>query len=598
MREEAVSGRKWIITIGIDTYQNLPSLRNAVNDAHNVQRLFETLGYVAPFEPLINSKATSKAINTLILDQLRHHLQPDDTLVLFFAGHGAVREDERGGAVGFLAPVEAGAEWSNYLRIDTLLDEIGRLPALHILVIIDTCYSGHALGGTFARQVTPGTSGRPASRRALTSARAHQLAQDGSGQQINSPFTSILLDAFTLQDNDIALGDFDQDGSIIGIELGLFVQLEFGKTSQYKQMPDFGSFHHDERGEFVVASVGTPQKQDDPLMISHLRDAQRWLQNKGDRAYLYRGGQLSAALAWRARQQDTDIRDEVDIFLNAARHWRRLRRLAVVAGALLLVTALYLAGAAIYRWRLMVDARTQTVVFQRATVRLGVDGKSMPVNSFRLDVHEVSARQYWLCYRASQCGMPAGMPDYKDLVISSEDEVLPVVSVSMFNARDYCAWQGGRLPTIAEWEYAVRGLAYRTWPWGEDEPTRRHININLFNTPDPDPFSDRLVAVQDPAYEDGVTDEGVWHLLGNAREWTGTLVTGCPHDEHGRFVEVHQCAIWDGSDSALGLFAAGLSYRDDLVPEDAYRVSEFLNLSALAHDVDLGFRCAYDYEQE
>jgi hypothetical protein len=48
----------------------------------------------------------------------------------------------------------------------------------------------------------------------------------------------------------------------------------------------------------------------------------------------------------------------------------------------------------------------------------------------------------------------------------------------------------------------------------------------------------------------------------------------------------------------LGLFAAGLSYRDDLVPEDAYRVSEFLNLSALAHDVDLGFRCAYDYEQE
>ena len=44
------------------------------------------------------------------------------------------------------------------------------------------------------------------------------------------------------------------------------------------------------------------------------------------------------------------------------------------------------------------------------------------------------------------------------------------------------------------------------------------------------------------------------------------------------------------------LFAAGLSYQDDLVPEDGHRVSEFLNVNATVHRDDLGFRCAYDQD--
>lgn len=134
-------GKNVCLLIGAQNYSdaNIPSLSNPIADAVKLKMILKST-YNFSDENVIQlfNPGTDDVKRQLL--ELTNQLQPEDNLLIFYAGHGIWVEKEK---KGYWLMTDAKRNDPNtWLPNKTVLDLVAKIPSRHTLLITDACFSG------------------------------------------------------------------------------------------------------------------------------------------------------------------------------------------------------------------------------------------------------------------------------------------------------------------------------------------------------------------------------------------------------------------------------------------------------------------------
>ncbi|QBL09689.1 formylglycine-generating enzyme family protein [Rheinheimera sp. D18] len=241
--------------------------------------------------------------------------------------------------------------------------------------------------------------------------------------------------------------------------------------------------------------------------------------------------------------------------------------------ALITTLAFALSTVAVAADTVVIDAGT----FKPA-IRLNKTEQNINIAAFALDRNSVSEQQFANFVLANPQWQRSQVPIIfadKDYLRHWQDEVTPahsanadtpVTRVSWFAARAYCQAQGGRLPTLNEWEYSVQ-------QWREQQQLSdanyAKLVFSWFSNPQQTLFAEQITA-------------GPAGLIGKVNEW----------------VDDFQLLLTNGDDvdalsGSCGDTARFMAEFDTAHYASFLRYQSRSNYRPQSTTSTLGFRCAY-----
>lgn len=177
------------------------------------------------------------------------------------------------------------------------------------------------------------------------------------------------------------------------------------------------------------------------------------------------------------------------------------------------------------------------IYFSAGSFRSGADRKTVALPAFFIDETEVSNADFAEFCRTAGCKPPDAPAD------------LPVVNVTVAQARAYAQWKGKRLPTSLEWERAARGIDGNPFPWGDAaDPSRANVRDN--------PALKQHVLMPVRSF----TPTPLYQLVGNA--WEIVEGAGAPEIRGGSFnTPLSEAAIIQGKPIAETGSAPDIGFR-------------------------------------
>ena len=139
-----IKGRRLALVIANEAYQRWPRLNTPLSDAESVtQALQQHFGFKVTVVQNATRQQTLAALN-----RLRMQAGPEDQVLVYYAGHGHMDEVT---ARGYWIPVDGDAkDIAQWVSVIDVSDQLAAMPARHVMVIADSCYSG-----TLTRSLIP-----------------------------------------------------------------------------------------------------------------------------------------------------------------------------------------------------------------------------------------------------------------------------------------------------------------------------------------------------------------------------------------------------------------------------------------------------------